>query len=127
MGPIASDSTCQIHEKCSSSRTDFEANTLFEVPQEMESIFSLDGGDELLDDLNRVWRHCSGPGSGVTVSFMFRNVQKTSEVLCSEGLPTHVNMSEKSGRMFEEAEELCHIQHHRPRNNVCTLEELQMR
>ena len=48
-----------------------------------------------------------------TVSFVFRNVQKTSEALCGEGVPTHVNMSEKSRRMFEEAEELYHSKHHK--------------
>ena len=98
---------------CSSSRTDFEANTLFEVPQEMGSVFPLDGHDELLDDLSRAWRHCSGPSSGVTVSFMFRNVQQTSEVICSEGLPTHVKMSEKSRIVFEEAEGLHRTKHHK--------------
>ena len=87
------------------SREDFEPSTFFEVPQTMGTIFLLDGRDEMWDHQKRVWRHCSGPSKGVTVSFMFRNVQKISEVSCTEGLPLELNMSEKSRRMFEDGEE----------------------
>lgn len=76
-------------------------SSIFEIPQSSGSMFLLDGRDELLDDDNKVWRHCSGPSDGVTFSFMFRNVQKMMEVNHGTGKLVNINMTDKKKRLFD--------------------------
>ena len=106
----------------SSGKTDFEANTLFEAPQEMGSIFLLDGRDELLDELNQVWRHCSGPSGGALFLSCFGMSRKQVRHCAAREFPPmstclkRVEGCSRKRRNF--------TTRNTTRNNVCTLAKL---
>ena len=81
--------------------------------QKSGSFFLLDPRDEMLDCEGLHWRHCSGPSEGVTISFMFREVQRQVKVHPTKSTLAEPKLGPKKRRQFEEGEKIFSTEHYK--------------
>lgn len=98
------------------SKTDFDPETLIEIPQNSGSFFLLDGRDEVLDENGKRWAHKSSSvqtPTGVTFSLMFRQVQKRITVSKFTGCITSAKVGPKKLLQLERGKKTMNTEYYK--------------